>query len=340
MPQVSVIVPVYQVQKYIGCCIESILQQTFSDFELILVDDGSTDLSGAICDQYAARDSRIRVIHKKNAGVAAARNTGIEACLGKYVCFVDADDRIDVSLLKSSVEKMEEKQADVLRHGYVLELWKDGKVSRSCKEPAPDFTDVLTHEQIAGCMEKFWENCSNYVWNYFFTRASIGKIRFPQIPISEDHIFVLKVLEKAKRIAFLAETPYYYCMRMGSTANRWSKDGIYCQLKMVQACDRFMESFGIKSPQKDQLIAPKAFGAYSYTIYLLSFPNCKLRLKEKMRILRSIRKKLEINRYRFYAKNFNQGFADLIKTKLICLRQEWIMVLIGPYFMRLVHGSR
>lgn len=340
MPQVSVIVPVYQAEKYIGSCIESIFAQTFSDYELILVDDGSTDSSGKICDQYADRDSRIRVIHKENAGVAAARNTGIEVSSGKYLCFIDADDIADDSLIASCIEKMEEEQADVLRHGYILELWKDGRICETRKEMAPDFKDALTHEQIGECMEKFWKNCSNYVWNYFFTREIIGIERFPKIPISEDHIFVLKVLEKAKKMVFLPEMPYHYCMRMGSSANRWRKEGIRCQLEMVRACEEFMEAFGIRGKQKEQLVAPKAFGAYSYIIYLLSFPNCGLKIREKIRILKFARKRLDIDRYIPYEKGITQGRADSIKTKLICGRKEWMMVLIGPWFMRIVRGSR
>ena len=92
MAQVSIIVPVYQIEKYIRKCIESIQSQTFSDFELILVDDGSKDASASICDEYAKKDNRIKVIHKKNEGVASARNEGIKLSKGKYVCFIDGDD--------------------------------------------------------------------------------------------------------------------------------------------------------------------------------------------------------------------------------------------------------
>ena len=94
MAEVSIIVPVYQVEKYIRQCVDSILAQTFTDFELILVDDGSKDMSGQICDEYAGMDTRVKVIHQKNSGVASARNHGITCATGIYLCFVDADDLI------------------------------------------------------------------------------------------------------------------------------------------------------------------------------------------------------------------------------------------------------
>ena len=119
MAQVSIIVPVYQVEKYIRKCIESIQAQTFSDFELILVDDGSKDASGKICDEYAKKDDRIKVIHKKNEGVALARNEG------KYVCFIDGDDWIEKFMIENCMNRILDTEADVIFHGYKQELWKN-----------------------------------------------------------------------------------------------------------------------------------------------------------------------------------------------------------------------
>ena len=113
MPKVSVIIPVYQAEKYIKSCIDSILEQSFSDFELLLIDDGSTDQSGAICDNYAQMDKRVKVIHQKNAGVSAARNAGLEICCGEYVTFVDADDCIDRGFLEYAVNVVSDSAADI-----------------------------------------------------------------------------------------------------------------------------------------------------------------------------------------------------------------------------------
>ena len=103
MPKVSVIVPVYKVESYLRKCVDSILGQSFSDFEVILVDDGSPDNCGAICDDYATRDQRVKVIHKINGGLSDARNVGLDAAIGQYICFVDSDDWIEQDLLKDNV---------------------------------------------------------------------------------------------------------------------------------------------------------------------------------------------------------------------------------------------
>ena len=209
MAEVSIIVPVYQVEKYLRQCVDSILAQTFTDFELILVDDGSKDQSGQICDEYAGMDERIKVIHQENGGVASARNRGIDCAEGSYLCFIDADDWIEETMVARCVSHIKQYDADVLRHGHTMELWKDEKCIRTEENDAPDFANELTHDEIAMEMESFWKNCSNYVWNYFFKKETIGQTRFPEIKISEDHIFTLKVLENCKKICVLSENTYH-----------------------------------------------------------------------------------------------------------------------------------
>lgn len=339
MAEVSIIVPVYQVENYIRQCVDSILAQTFTDFELILVDDGSKDQSEQICDEYAEMDKRVKVIHQKNSGAAAARNNGISYADGRYLCFVDADDWIEDTMIEKCVFHMKEYDADVLRHGHTMELWKDGKCVNEQKKNAPNFSKSLTHKQITEEMEKFWISCSNYVWNYFFKKEAIGQIRFPEIKISEDHIFVLKVLENCKKICFLSEECYHYCMRMGSSANRWQEEGIACQLEMVQSCHHFMDQFGIETERKMRLLSNIIINAYSYVIYLLCFSECKWSVKEKMTRIVEVRKELEVDQYTSYVESTGLSIGDRIKQKLICLRQEKLLILFGPIFMKVVRKA-
>lgn len=105
-PKISVIVPVYNAEKYLHRCIDSILNQTFPDFELLLIDDGSKDQSGEICDEYAKKDSRVKVFHKENGGVSSARNVGIDNAVGEYICFCDSDDWVEKTWLLSFFERM------------------------------------------------------------------------------------------------------------------------------------------------------------------------------------------------------------------------------------------
>ena len=121
MPEISIIVPVYNVEKYLPRCVDSILNQTFTNFELILVNDGSTDRSGIICDQYKKRDNRIKVIHKTNEGVSKARNIGISEAKGRYIEFIDSDDWIERSLLEDTLKQIRIDNSDIIFFGLLYE---------------------------------------------------------------------------------------------------------------------------------------------------------------------------------------------------------------------------
>ena len=120
--KLSIIIPVYNTEKYLHRCVDSVLQQNMSDYELILVDDGSTDGSGKICDEYKEKDSRVKVIHTQNQGVSKARNTGLELSSGEYIGFVDADDYIDADMYEKLIEASIDSNADVCCCGYLQEL--------------------------------------------------------------------------------------------------------------------------------------------------------------------------------------------------------------------------
>ena len=118
MPRLSIIVPVYQAKEYLEKCINSILEQSFVDFELILVDDGSDDGCERICNDYAKKDERVKIIRQENQGVSSARNTGLDYATGKYIAFVDADDWVEKDLFEESINAIEKSKADILYHGF------------------------------------------------------------------------------------------------------------------------------------------------------------------------------------------------------------------------------
>ncbi len=128
MPKISIIVPVYKVEKYIHQCIDSILKQTFTDIELILVDDGSPDSCGKICDEYAVKDRRVKVIHKENGGLSDARNTGVKCAKGEYISFVDSDDWIAPNALEEALWQMLKNEVDMLKFGFIK---TDGRKSKT-----------------------------------------------------------------------------------------------------------------------------------------------------------------------------------------------------------------
>lgn len=207
MPKISVIVPVYKVEKYIGQCIESILSQTFKDFELILVDDGSLDRSGAFCDEYARKDARIRVIHKENGGVSSARNTGLEVATGELICFVDSDDTVLPSYLEEF--EIDSVEADLYMQGYVRV--KDDKILAqykfaNCKKN--DFYSILAYSED--------NNIINSPCFKLFKRSIIvdNKLLFDvNTSYGEDHLFSLSYILHGKSIHYSLGQGYIYHLR-------------------------------------------------------------------------------------------------------------------------------
>ena len=147
MEKISIIVPIYNVAPYLPACLDSIIHQTYLNLEIILVDDGSTDSSNKICEQYKTVDPRIQVIHQKNQGVSTARNAGLALAAGHYITFADADDLLEPSLLAECIKAIETGQTDVLYHGFKKDVWKSGKVSSSLKG-IPSFEGVLSKNQM------------------------------------------------------------------------------------------------------------------------------------------------------------------------------------------------
>lgn len=204
---ISVIVPVYNVQKYLEKCIESILSQTYKNIEIILIDDGSTDNSGKICDECVERDSRIRVIHQKNKGLSAARNRGIECSKGKYIVFIDSDDYIHNRMIEILYQAIIENHAElaICDFKYVYEYNKDEKEIVS-----PIQNEVLNNNEV---IEKLFEKNAWYyivAWNKLYKKELWDNIRFPVGYIHEDEAVIHHILIKCKKVVTVKQKLYYY----------------------------------------------------------------------------------------------------------------------------------
>lgn len=206
MALVSVVVPVYNSEKYISECIKSILNQTYCDFELILVDDGSTDASGKICQKYEAEDSRIRYVYKKNGGVSSARNEGIGCANGKYIAFVDSDDIVKPQML----EMLLQQQADFAMCGY--ELYDDA---------SKNVTQRFRCIDLCGSVKELAQNIRNYISPPFllgpcfklFQKSIITEKHVvfpPELSYGEDAIFVLEYLVYCKTVNISSYVGYSY----------------------------------------------------------------------------------------------------------------------------------
>lgn len=167
MEKISIIVPIYNVAPYLPACLDSIIHQTYLNLEIILVDDGSTDSSNKICEQYKTVDPRIQVIHQKNQGVSTARNAGLALAAGHYITFADADDLLEPSLLAECIKAIETGQTDVLYHGFKKDVWKSGKVSSSLKG-IPSFEGVLSENQMKDYILAQKGNLNVNVFSYIF----------------------------------------------------------------------------------------------------------------------------------------------------------------------------
>ncbi len=232
--KISVIVPIYNVEKYLDKCIQSIINQTYTNLEIILVDDGSPDNCGEICEQYAKNDSRIKVIHKENGGLADARNFGIDQMTGDYVAFVDSDDYIHPQMYERMMDVMEQKNADI-----VISSWK------YVHEDKDEVIQKLSANQEISIFEKntiqnlYFDNSDKRVtftvaWNKLYKKEIFDTLRFPKGKVHEDEFVTFKTLYNANKVAYIDEELYYYLVRsvsiMGSfNLKRFDIFDAYCE---------------------------------------------------------------------------------------------------------------
>lgn len=209
MAEISIIVPVYKVERYLRKCVDSILKQTFTDFELILVDDGSPDNSGAICDEYAHKDPRVRVIHKQNGGLSDARNAGIEVAKSPYIGFVDSDDFIEADMFELLYRNLKAEKADLSICGiYDLYPGKKPKVKAHIHE-------VVNQQQAIKVI--FEGNIvSVHAYNKLYKRELFANVRYPVGKYHEDSYIILDILEQCQRVVIDSVQKYYYLHREDS----------------------------------------------------------------------------------------------------------------------------
>lgn len=209
--KVSVIIPVYNVEEYLRKCLDSILDQTYKYLEVILVDDGSPDQCPYICDQYATKDERIKVIHKKNGGAASARNIGLEIASGEYICFVDSDDYVDKYYIQSLIEQLENTKSDISVCSYVNVL-SDKKVPEILEKTG----DYLARDYLLQFLTDW--RCG-LIWNKLFSKAIVGNIRFEEGHVIDDEFFTYLVVLNARKVHVKNEQLYYYRERENSAMN-------------------------------------------------------------------------------------------------------------------------
>ena len=240
MPAISVIIPVYKVERYLDACVASVAGQTFADLEILLVDDGSPDACPALCDAWAQKDPRIRVIHRQNGGLSAARNTGIEAAAGRFLAFVDADDLLEPDTLRRAYEAQAVTGADLVIFNlrYVDET--------NTPLPTPDFSqfrdEVLTPDEVWQRYFSLAEQRIYYVvaWNKLYRAELFRTLRFRPGKRYEDQFLLPGLLAQCRTVACLGWPGYRYVQRGGSIMAQGSSRNYLDRSEfLLEWCDYF-----------------------------------------------------------------------------------------------------
>ena len=206
-PLISVIIPVYKVEEYLARCLDSVIGQTYRELEIILVDDGSPDNCGRICDEYAAKDSRIRVIHKENGGLSDARNAGLDIATGEYIGFVDSDDYIAPDMYEVLMQVLLQTDTDMSMCG-MYEVYKN-RTTPSC---TGDKIEVLTPtEGLRTCI--YEQKIKMCAWNKLYKKNVFVILRYPKGKIYEDAYIISDLFRVAQSASVIYKPLYYYCLR-------------------------------------------------------------------------------------------------------------------------------
>lgn len=236
VPKISVIVPCYKTENYLDRCIESIIGQTLQDIEVILVDDGSPDRVPAMCDEWAAKDARIKVIHQQNSGQGSARNAGLDIAKGEYVAFVDSDDWIDSDAYRAAFEEVERDNGiDVVFFGYYVENrwgnWERNSVRERMQRNGTAQVKEFLLERLAcapSCQTCGLDNFGIgeeriYVWHSIYKRGLIEThhIRFSTARVLQDMLWGAEFLLRCTKIVYIPDCYYHYCHNKGSVTNKF-----------------------------------------------------------------------------------------------------------------------
>jgi len=318
MCEISIIVPVYNVEKYIRRCIDSILNQSFDNFELILINDGSTDKSGEICDLYAKYDARIKVIHKDNSGVSAARNLGINEAKGKYVQFIDPDDWIEKDLLRNVYRIIEQEKSDIVFCGIKRESFVSGNIiEKIASEKLVNSININKNHDAINLLK---EDLFGYTCCKLFKLSIIKKnniLFYEQLSLAEDEKFTCDYYSYVNKISIMRKAYYHYII-YGNERNTLIK----CKINSIFNKDVIFDSWvkclsnNLKDIITNKFLTNRAFHSLYEEVWNICYSKAN-KNEKKLKI-----KELKNTKfYRWIIKNNNSIeqfiFILLIKYELI-----------------------
>jgi glycosyltransferase involved in cell wall biosynthesis len=293
---ISIIVPIYNAEKELNKCLESILSQTYQNFELILIDDGSSDNSKIICDYYEKKDSRIKVFHKQNEGVSIARNIGLEMSSGKYIGFIDSDDWVDSSMYEILYNTIITENADISLCSYVKE-YKDDK-QKVVKYNKKEVSN--TYESIEKFLNGKFGGC---VWNKLFKKSIIVKNFDKSLAIGEDSLFLYYTLKNAQKVVCLPQELYHYYVRNDSATNTKFNLKRFDTLKSSEIIFNDVKHFFLPLKEcANYMLFNKYFGIMN----LIMFNNLENEFSSQFSFIKSrlnqIKNELKRSKYKNYKK--------------------------------------
>ncbi len=216
--KVSIIVPIYNVENYLCKCINSLLNQTYKNIEIILVDDGATDNCPKICDDYKAKDNRIKVIHKKNGGLSDARNCGIDISTGEYIMFVDSDDYVNKDYVKKMLNYSIKNNLDLVISNYFI----DDEINITETNFIKDNFIINNEDKYEYLYTIGYDVPTTVAWNKLYKKYIFNDLRYPTGKIHEDEFIIANILQRANRIGYLKDHLYYYLQRNGSITSTFN----------------------------------------------------------------------------------------------------------------------
>ena len=304
MDKISVVVPVYNVEKYLEKCLNSIINQTYKNIEIIVVDDGSTDSCGQLCDEYAIMDKRIIVIHKKNGGLSDARNVGIDNATGKFICFIDSDDYVESNMIEKLYSVCKETNSDICCCGKFIENTSNTKISNS-----KDFFICSSEEALERMLTI--NDIETSAWDKIY-KTSLFKnndIKYPVNEIYEDMSTTYKVIDKAEKICHIPIPLYHYVIRNDSISHSpfYRK-----QLQLITNSQIIKEFIYSKYPKLNEA------AEYFYYLQLITILQ-KIKYSSNFNDNKDIYEKLN--------NDFKESFFKILKNKYMSFFKKNMIIL-------------
>lgn len=262
LPKVSIIVPIYNIEQYLQKCVDSILKQTYKDFELLLVDDGSKDSCGTICDEYAAKDSRVRVFHKENGGLCSSRNYGLKHATGDWVCHIDGDDWVSPDYLEKLLNKAKADSADIATCDFYF-AFADKNI---------EYTTYSWPKQGINALAEYIATTWTTIWGSLQKRSlyTENNFRSPEnISYCEDFHLMTRLVSKARQVSKVDEPLYFYRQQPGSIMHNLSEKTMYDEIWAYTDTIEYFKRKGVY----EKLKCPMAWRTLKATQELALDPN-------------------------------------------------------------------